>query len=167
MCKTSGNVFLGYLGEWIFHIFPRFYSIMWGAPSYILEVSWIMLQYSVQAICIILRWSSFDKKIGNSWKLLLIVVTESFILNVMRLLDPTLKHKDKFRLQSDSLSPSKKNCDIFFNESPLKMITNAFYFIFISFSGYLIFFLTFWPSRKNGLIRNIKLISKFMISQPG
>ena len=85
----------------------------------------------------------------------------------MRLLDPTLKHKDKFRLQSDSLSPSKKNCDIFFNESPLKMITNAFYFIFISFSGYLIFFLTFWPSRKNGLIRNIKLISKFMISQPG
>ena len=114
-----------------------------------------------------LKMELFWQKIGNSWKLLLIAVTESFILNVMRLLDPILKHKDKFRLQSDSLSPSKKNCDIFFNESPLKMITNAFYFIFISFSGYLIFFLTFWPSRKNGLIRNIKLISKFMISQPG
>ena len=30
-----------------------------------------------------------------------------------------------------------------------------------------IFVLTFWPRRKNGLIRKIRLISKFMTSQPG
>ena len=30
-----------------------------------------------------------------------------------------------------------------------------------------IFVLTFWACRKNGLIRKIKLISKFMTSQPG
>ena len=35
------------------------------------------------------------------------------------------------------------------------------------FSKYLIFVLTFWSFRKNGLIRNIRLISKFMTSQPG
>ena len=29
------------------------------------------------------------------------------------------------------------------------------------------FVLTFWACRKNGLIRKIKLISKFMTSQPG
>ena len=38
------------------------------------------------------------KKIGNSWKLLLTVVIDSFILNVTGLLNLTLKHIDKFRL---------------------------------------------------------------------
>ena len=38
-------------------------------------------------------WSS-----GNSWKLLLTVVTESFVLNVTGLLSPTLKHVDTFSL---------------------------------------------------------------------
>ena len=28
MRKTSGNVFLGHLGECVFHIFPRLHSIM-------------------------------------------------------------------------------------------------------------------------------------------
>ena len=37
----------------------------------------------------------------------------------------------------------------------------------LSFSRYLIFFLTFWSGRKNGLIRKIRLISKLMTSQPG
>ena len=38
---------------------------------------------------------------------------------------------------------------------------NAFYFILK------VFVMPFWPFRKNSLIRNIKLISEFMISQPG
>ena len=44
------------------------------------------------------------------------------------------------------LSPSKKSCVIYFIESPLKMIKNAFYFILfqlISFSRYLTFYLDF------------------------
>ena len=30
-----------------------------------------------------------------------------------------------------------------------------------------VFIMTFWSYRKNGLIRKIRLISKFMTSQPG
>ena len=36
-----------------------------------------------------------------------------------------------------------------------------------SFSKYLSFSQDFWPPRKNGLIRKMKLTSKFMKSQPG
>ena len=43
-----------------------------------------------------LRWSSLRQKIGNNWKLLLIVVTESSVLNTVGLLDVTLKDIDKF-----------------------------------------------------------------------
>ena len=49
MWKTSGILFLGHLGGWVFHIFPRLHLIMcvclggWN-PYYFLEVSWIMLQ---------------------------------------------------------------------------------------------------------------------------
>ena len=54
------------------------------------------------------------------------------------------------------------------NESPIKMLKNAFYFTFkvISFSRYLNFCLDFLVMYKNGLIRKIRLISKFMTSQP-
>ena len=38
-------------------------------------------------------------KNGNNWEVLLTVVTESFILNMRGLLDPTLKCIDKFRLR--------------------------------------------------------------------
>ena len=38
----------------------------------------------------------FVTKIGNSWKRLLTVVTENFVLNVTGLLDPIMKHVDKF-----------------------------------------------------------------------
>ena len=38
-----------------------------------------------------LRWSSLWQNIGNGWKLLLTVVTKSFILHVTGLLDLTLK----------------------------------------------------------------------------
>ena len=47
-------------------------------------------------------------------------------------------------------------------ESPLKVMENAFYFILKA----LFVLTTFWSCRKNGLIRKIGLISKFMASQP-
>ena len=59
MQKTLGNVFLRYQGGLLFHVFPRFHSIMsWGYPParYILEFLW-MFQYSIQAMQH-LRWSS-------------------------------------------------------------------------------------------------------------
>ena len=67
------------------------------------------------------------------------------------------------------ISPSKKNCVTCFIESPLKIVKNAFYFILklLSFSRYLSFCHDFWSCRKNGLIRKIRLTSKFMTSQPG
>ena len=54
---------------------------------------------------------------------------------------------------------------ICFNESPSKMIKNVFSFMLKAL--FVLFVLTFWLYRKNGLIRNIRVISKFMTSQPG
>ena len=55
-------------------------------------------------------------------------------------------------------------------ESPLEMMKNAVYFtlkaLFV-LKIFKIFVLTFWSCGKNGLIRKIRLISKFMTSQPG
>ena len=51
MWKNTRNIFLGHLKEWIFHILPRLQSHMEGVPQYFLEFSWIMLQYSIQALC--------------------------------------------------------------------------------------------------------------------
>ena len=68
------------------------------------------------------------------------------------------------------LSSSKKNCVICFIESPLKTIKNAFYFIvkaLFVLKIFQVFVTTFWSCRKNGLIRKIRLTSKFMTSQPG
>ena len=53
----------------------------------------------------------------------------------------------------------KKIIFICFNESPLIMMKNPF------FSSYIV--LTFWSCRRNGLIRKIRFISKFITSQPG
>ena len=61
-------------------------------------------------------------------------------------------------------SLSRKICFICFNEIPLKMIKNAFYCILKDIQ---IFVLTFWSCRENGLVRNMRLISKFMTSQHG
>ena len=55
-----------------------------------------------------LTWSSLQQKIGNGWKLLM-TVTQSFILNVTGLLDPTLKCIDKFTLMPFTCSKSAKN----------------------------------------------------------
>ena len=46
----------------------------------------------------------FVTKNGNSWELLLTVVTDSFVLNVTGLLDPTLKGVDKFKLRCSRYS---------------------------------------------------------------
>ena len=57
----------------------------------------------------------------------------------------------------------QKNYFIRFKKMPLNMVKSAFYF---SLSRYLNFVLTFCSYRQNGLIRKIRLISKFMTSQP-
>ena len=57
----------------------------------------------------------------------------------------------------------QKSCFIFFNESLIKMMKNAFYFI----SKALFVLLTFWPCGKKAFIRKISLISIFMTSKPG
>ena len=49
-------------------------------------------------------------------------------------------------------------------ESSLKMMKNAFYFTLKALFVLKNFILTFWS---NGLIRMIRLISKFLTSQPG
>ena len=72
-------------------------------------------------------------------------------------------------LKSDSHLP-KKNRFICFNDSPSKIMKNAFYFILkvlfvlkiLTFSSWL-----FGHVEKNGLIKKMRLISKFMTSQPG
>ena len=58
--------------------------------------------------------------------------------------------------------PPQKNV-IGFTESSLEKMKNAFYFNFkVSFLRYLSFRYDFWSSSKNGLIRRMRLISKFM-----
>ena len=68
------------------------------------------------------------------------------------------------------LSPSKKICIICLIENPLKMMTNSFCFILKALFVLKMFkFLSrlFGHVEKNGLIRKLRLISKFMTSQPG
>ena len=54
-------------------------------------------------------------------------------------------------------------------ERPLKMMKTFLYHLNSSFRSQdiYIFVLTLWSCRKNGLIRNIRLISKFITSQRG
>ena len=68
------------------------------------------------------------------------------------------------------LSPFKKICIICLIENPLKMMKNSFCFILKALFVLKIFkFLSrlFGHVEKNGLIRKLRLISKFMTSQPG
>ena len=71
-------------------------------------------------------------------------------------------------LKSDSHLPKKKNVLICLIESPLKIMKNAKFHLKSSFCSQdiYIFVKTFWSCRKNGLIRKIRLTSKFMTSQP-
>ena len=77
-----------------FSYFPKIALDHRGAPQHLLKFSWIMIQYSVEAIQLKYTASKMEQlfvtKMGNSWKLLLAVVTESFVLNVTGFLDPTL-----------------------------------------------------------------------------
>ena len=52
-------------------------------------------------------------------------------------------------------------------ESPLKMMKNAFYFTLKALVVLKIFKFLSCLCMKNGLIRKIRSISKFMMSQPG
>ena len=103
MQKTSGNVFLGHLGE--FFIFSLGCTQPQRCPQYPSEFLWIMLLQNLHVTIFSsshmqpLSWSSLSQKIENSWKLLLTVVTESFIVNMAGPLDLTLKPIDKFRLR--------------------------------------------------------------------
>ena len=56
MRKTSGNVFLGHLGWWVLHIFPRLHSILGSAPDTI-----FVDHLTIFNLCPVqdLRWSSF------------------------------------------------------------------------------------------------------------
>ena len=63
----------------------------------------------------------------------------------------------------------KKKCFIYFNGVPLKLMKNTFYFILKALFVLKIFklVLTFQSLEIISLIRNIRLISKFMKSQSG
>ena len=84
MWKASEDVFLGYLREWVFHIFPKMQSIM--------GVSQIPFKIFVDVTIFKMA------KNGGNWELLL-TVTEKFVLNVTGLLGPSLNRIDKFRLR--------------------------------------------------------------------
>ena len=74
-----------------------------------------------------------------------------------------------FLLKSDSNLP-KKFLFICFNEKPLKMMKNAFYFISQALFLLKIFKFLSWhfsQVEETGLIRKIRLISKLLTSQPG
>ena len=73
------------------------------------------------------------------------------------------------RIIKVGLLPLKKNCFICCNESPLKIMKNVFYFILKALFLKIFKFLSwhFGLVEKKGLIREIRLNSKFMTSQPG
>ena len=51
MQKTSGNVFLGHLGEWFFHIFPRLHSVRAGGVPVDTFQNFHGLWYLIQVLC--------------------------------------------------------------------------------------------------------------------
>ena len=90
----------------------------------------------------------------NAWKIFEIQTPLHSMLWVY------LKHRKKV-----GISPSSKKCVICFNESPSKMMKNAFYFIVFKIFKCLSWL--FGHVEKKGLIRKIGSSSKFMTSQPG
>ena len=87
--KTSGNVFLGHLGEWVFHIFLKLHLIIGSAlPQIPFRILWIMLNIEFKP-CAASKVELF--------------VTKKFFMNVIGLLALTLKHIDKFRLRQQSI----------------------------------------------------------------
>ena len=74
------------------------------------------------------------------------------------------RYFDRFSIVSLSALTFHKNHVICFNERPLKMMKNAFYFNSKAQFVLKIFVLTFLPYRKNDLIRKIRIISKLVTS---
>ena len=81
-------------------------------------------------------------KNGNSWELLLTVFTESFVLHVTGLLNPTLKCWDKFRLRQESIpsvQSQQKNtratCQIY-SKSTIKTPERCLVFLWKYFALY-------------------------------
>ena len=74
-----------------FFIFSQDYTQSWGCLPPIPFRIFVDVALFHSSPAQHLWWSSLCRKIGNGWKLLLTVVTLSFVLNVTRLLDPTQK----------------------------------------------------------------------------
>ena len=71
-------------------------------------------------------------------------------------------------LYSKSDSHFPKRIVICLIKSPLEMMENAYFILKALFVlKIFVFVTTFWSCRKNGLIWQIRLTSKFMTSQPG
>ena len=73
-------------------------------------------------------------------------------------------------LQQSQTTTFQKNCFICFNESPLKMMESAFYFIWTALLVLKIFKFLYWffgLVKKLGMIRKAGLISKSMTPQTG
>ena len=90
-----------------------------------------------------------------------------FSPHVYKIHETKLWRMDRNRDFKVELSPSKKKKKsfIYFNESPLINMKNAFYFVLKILFVLRIFKFLSWG--KNDLIRKIRLISKFMTSQRG
>ena len=84
-----------------------------------------------------LRWNSLLKKIWNSWKQLLTVVTKSFILNVTGLLGLTLKHRwteikttkysiQHFHVQNQQKNPKSSNNNSNNKKNNMRNVSNMF-----------------------------------------
>ena len=85
MWKTSGNAFLGYLGQRFFQIFPRLHSIMGGVPNSFQNFHGCYnIQFKSYTVS---KIKLFVTKNRKQLELLLTVATESF-LNVTGLLIP-------------------------------------------------------------------------------
>ena len=97
------------IGGCIWNIFSRLQSIMgWVCPP-------IPSEFFMNHVTIFnsspmqhLRWNSLWRKISNGWKLLLAFVTWSFFVNVVGLLNKTLKCIDEFRAKN-----ARTTCQIY------------------------------------------------------
>ena len=138
----------------IFHpVFSDFQVSLWS------EVRLLLHQVASEGIVLPSNVLSTDMLPPSWWLLKKSSISKA---NLVRL--------DIFSKIKVGLSPFKKKVFICFSDNPSKMMKNAFLFHLKSFScsqDIWIFDLTFWACSKNGLIRDISLISKFMMTQPG
>ena len=79
---------------WSFSYFPNFLLYHWGAPNTFQNFGGYVAILSLTS-----KVEPFIAKNGNNWELFLTVVTGSFVSNVTGLIEPTLKHIDKFRFR--------------------------------------------------------------------